>query len=171
MLDSDIRRGKINDMKNFQYCLFFVVKIFPTLVHSWVGRLRSNAGPSRINCGAEASCPPASQPASQPELPAPDTSRAPHQIAQLNLKTLTTSTEVRAYPSSLKISFLLWTLCLFSQGQISHVWYFARSQRPSRMSEAHFDEFEHYNFDQDKAMRSGHSGKQNFLKSKLTKYQ
>merc|ERR1712025_595256 len=36
-----------------------------------------------------------------------------------------------------------------------------RSQRaPSRMSEAHFDEFEHYNFDQDKAMRSGHSGKQ-----------
>merc|ERR1712024_421888 len=30
----------------------------------------------------------------------------------------------------------------------------------SRMSEAHFDEFEHYNFDQDKAMRSGHSGKQ-----------
>jgi len=28
------------------------------------------------------------------------------------------------------------------------------------MSEAHFDEFEHYNFDQDKAMRSGHSGKQ-----------
>merc|ERR1711982_188118 len=36
-----------------------------------------------------------------------------------------------------------------------------RSQRAtSRMSEAHFDEFEHYNFDQDKAMRSGHSGKQ-----------
>ena len=31
-----------------------------------------------------------------------------------------------------------------------------------RMSEAHFDEFEHYNFDQDKAMRSGHSGKANF---------
>ena len=30
------------------------------------------------------------------------------------------------------------------------------------MSEAHFDEFEHYNFDQDKAMRSGHSGKGNF---------
>ena len=26
------------------------------------------------------------------------------------------------------------------------------------MSEEHFDEFEHYNFDQDKAMRSGHSG-------------
>merc|ERR1711879_443229 len=58
----------------------------------------------------------------------PDTSRAPHQIAQLNLKTHTTSTEI--------------------------------SKRPSRMSEAHFDEFEHYNFDQDKAMRSGHSGKQ-----------
>merc|ERR1712130_199593 len=36
-----------------------------------------------------------------------------------------------------------------------------RSQRAtSRMSEAHFDEFEHYNFDQDKAMRSGHSRKQ-----------
>ena len=33
------------------------------------------------------------------------------------------------------------------------------------MSEAHFDEFEHYNFDQDKAMRSGHSGKWNFLES------
>merc|ERR1711862_338037 len=33
-------------------------------------------------------------------------------------------------------------------------------QQPTRMSEAHFDEFEHYNFDQDKAMRSGHSGKQ-----------
>jgi len=28
------------------------------------------------------------------------------------------------------------------------------------MSEAHFDEFEHYNFDQDKNMSSGHSGKQ-----------
>ena len=35
------------------------------------------------------------------------------------------------------------------------------------MSEAHFDEFEHYNFDQDKAMRSGHSGKQNFLNQNL----
>merc|ERR1712198_327443 len=33
-------------------------------------------------------------------------------------------------------------------------------QQPVSMSEAHFDEFEHYNFDQDKAMRSGHSGKQ-----------
>ena len=28
------------------------------------------------------------------------------------------------------------------------------------MSEAHFDEYEHYNYDQDKAMFSGHSGKQ-----------
>ena len=28
------------------------------------------------------------------------------------------------------------------------------------MSEAHFDEYEHYNFDQEKNMRSGHSGKQ-----------
>jgi len=28
------------------------------------------------------------------------------------------------------------------------------------MSEEHFDEFEHYNYDQDKAMHSGHSGKQ-----------
>jgi len=27
-------------------------------------------------------------------------------------------------------------------------------------SEEHFDEFEHYNFDQEKAMNSGHSGKQ-----------
>merc|ERR1712001_214401 len=35
-----------------------------------------------------------------------------------------------------------------------------RSQTATSMSEAHFDEFEHYNFDQDKAMRSGHSGKQ-----------
>ena len=35
------------------------------------------------------------------------------------------------------------------------------------MSEAHFDEFEHYNFDQDKAMRSGHSGKQNFWNQNL----
>merc|ERR1711862_725270 len=33
-------------------------------------------------------------------------------------------------------------------------------QQAASMSEAHFDEFEHYNFDQDKAMRSGHSGKQ-----------
>merc|ERR1712060_64628 len=57
-----------------------------------------------------------------------DTSRAPRQIAEFNLKTLTTSTEI--------------------------------PKRPSRMSEAHFDAFEHYNFDQDKAMRSGHSGKQ-----------
>ncbi len=28
------------------------------------------------------------------------------------------------------------------------------------MSEQHFDEYEHYNYDQDKAMYSGHSGKQ-----------
>ena len=28
------------------------------------------------------------------------------------------------------------------------------------MSEAHFDEYEHYNYDQDKQMFSGHSGKQ-----------
>merc|ERR1712038_1194378 len=28
------------------------------------------------------------------------------------------------------------------------------------MSEAHFDEYEHYNFDQDKSIHSGHSGKQ-----------
>merc|ERR1712018_1060606 len=35
-----------------------------------------------------------------------------------------------------------------------------RSERQATMSEEHFDEFEHYNFDQDKAMRSGHSGKQ-----------
>jgi len=28
------------------------------------------------------------------------------------------------------------------------------------MSESHFDEYEHYNYDQDKAMFSGHSGKQ-----------
>lgn len=28
------------------------------------------------------------------------------------------------------------------------------------MSEQHFDKYEHYNFDQDKAMFSGHSGKQ-----------
>ncbi len=26
------------------------------------------------------------------------------------------------------------------------------------MSEEHFDEFEHFNYDQDKAMKSGHSG-------------
>jgi len=28
------------------------------------------------------------------------------------------------------------------------------------MSESHFDKYEHYNFDQDKAIFSGHSGKQ-----------
>ena len=28
------------------------------------------------------------------------------------------------------------------------------------MSEQHFDKYEHYNFDQEKAMYSGHSGKQ-----------
>jgi nuclear protein 1 len=28
------------------------------------------------------------------------------------------------------------------------------------MSESHFDKYEHYNFDQEKAMYSGHSGKQ-----------
>ena len=33
-----------------------------------------------------------------------------------------------------------------------------RSETQATMSEEHFDEFEHYNFDQDKAMRSGHSG-------------
>merc|ERR1712018_54998 len=35
-----------------------------------------------------------------------------------------------------------------------------RSETQATMSEEHFDEFEHYNFDQDKAMRSGRSGKQ-----------
>merc|ERR1712054_184736 len=35
-----------------------------------------------------------------------------------------------------------------------------RLETQTTMSEEHFDEFEHYNFDQDKAMRSGHSGKQ-----------
>merc|ERR1712013_195630 len=35
-----------------------------------------------------------------------------------------------------------------------------RSETQPTMSEEHFDEFEHYNFDQDKATRSGHSGKQ-----------
>merc|ERR1711963_1376125 len=34
-----------------------------------------------------------------------------------------------------------------------------RSERQATMSEEHFDEFEHYNFDQDKTMRTGHSGK------------
>lgn len=28
------------------------------------------------------------------------------------------------------------------------------------MSEAHFDEYEHYNFEQDRIMNTGHSGKQ-----------
>ena len=28
------------------------------------------------------------------------------------------------------------------------------------MSESHFDEYEHYNFDQDKYLAAGHSGKQ-----------
>ena len=31
-------------------------------------------------------------------------------------------------------------------------------------SEEHFDEFEHYNFDQEKAMNSGHSGELNFVR-------
>merc|ERR1712029_1224312 len=35
-----------------------------------------------------------------------------------------------------------------------------QKDKPRTMSEEHFDEFEHYNFDQDKSMRSGHSGKQ-----------
>merc|ERR1712152_134393 len=30
----------------------------------------------------------------------------------------------------------------------------------SKMSESHFDQYEHYNYDQDKAIFSGHSGKQ-----------
>jgi len=30
----------------------------------------------------------------------------------------------------------------------------------SESSEEHFDEYEHYNYDQEKAMNSGHSGKQ-----------
>ena len=33
-------------------------------------------------------------------------------------------------------------------------------------SEEHFDEFEHYNFDQEKAMNSGHSGELNFVRYK-----
>merc|ERR1712121_198336 len=33
-------------------------------------------------------------------------------------------------------------------------------KKREKMSESHFDQYEHYNFDQDKAMFSGHSGKQ-----------
>lgn len=36
------------------------------------------------------------------------------------------------------------------------------------MSEAHFDEYEHYNFDQEKHMFSGHSGKQRTKKEVAT---
>jgi len=32
-------------------------------------------------------------------------------------------------------------------------------EQAANMSEAHFDEYEHYNFDQDKLVNSGHSGK------------
>merc|ERR1712179_254784 len=34
------------------------------------------------------------------------------------------------------------------------------NNQSANMSEAHFDEFEHYNYDQEKGMKSGHSGKQ-----------
>merc|ERR1712228_733681 len=34
------------------------------------------------------------------------------------------------------------------------------SVEAAEMSEAHFDEYEHYNYDQEKVMNSGHGGKQ-----------
>ena len=44
---------------------------------------------------------------------------------------------------------------------------FERLKTSIRMSEAHFDEFEHYNFDQDKHVNlSGHSGEQLYLLTK-----
>ena len=36
------------------------------------------------------------------------------------------------------------------------------SEAIDEMSEDHFDKYEHYNYDQDKAMMSGHGGKQMF---------
>jgi len=36
-----------------------------------------------------------------------------------------------------------------------------------KMSESHFDQYEHYNFDQDKSMYSGRSGKQRTKKVKI----
>merc|ERR1712107_290496 len=38
--------------------------------------------------------------------------------------------------------------------------YLLKKSREIKMSESHFDKYEHYNYDQDKAMFSGHSGKQ-----------
>merc|ERR1712183_1093021 len=37
---------------------------------------------------------------------------------------------------------------------------FFQVSKNSKMSESHFDKYEHYNYDQDKAMYSGGSGKQ-----------
>ncbi|KAH8025509.1 hypothetical protein HPB51_009449 [Rhipicephalus microplus] len=36
----------------------------------------------------------------------------------------------------------------------------AATGKSLKMSESHFDEYEHYNFDQDKFLYAGHSGKQ-----------
>merc|ERR1712212_154609 len=43
---------------------------------------------------------------------------------------------------------------VFTQKQLFFV------SKNSKMSESHFDKYEHYNYDQDKAMYSGGSGKQ-----------
>merc|ERR1712055_913786 len=50
--------------------------------------------------------------------------------------------------------------CLITPDNLKTLTTPTKISRATSMSEAHFDEFEHYNFDQDKAMRSGHSGKQ-----------
>ena len=118
--------------------------------------LRSNAGPDRAGTELTAEQQPASFHQSE---------SCSCRIPPDNLKTLTTPTKVGA--SSLSLSplyFFVFQIFLFLEAIFSRELFF-RSQTASSMSEAHFDEFEHYNFDQDKAMRSGHSGKWNFLES------
>ena len=46
------------------------------------------------------------------------------------------------------------------QVSIFSTYYAFSLNNTKKMSESHFDKYEHYNFDQDKAMFSGHSGKQ-----------
>ena len=122
--------------------------------------LRSNAGPDRAGTELTAEQQPASQLPPERVLLLPDPSRQPQ-----NPHNSHQGKSLFSLSSSL-LYFLFQIIlpCLFLEAIFSRELFF-RSQTASSMSEAHFDEFEHYNFDQDKAMRSGHSGKWKYLES------
>ena len=155
------KRKEVNSETRFNFQEFVLLTFSHLLLCCTAGGgwaiLRSNAGPDRAGTELTAEQQPACFHQSE---------SCSCRIPPDNLKTLTTPTKVRAFSPSLlsPIFCCIFQIFLFLEAIFSRELFF-RSQTASSMSEAHFDEFEHYNFDQDKAMRSGHSGKWKYLES------